>query len=187
MQATHRALAEAATDLFIRQGYAETSVDEIAEAAGVGRRTFFRYFPTKEDVFLAPALAEVADFADTLATAPDTGDPIADAAEGMRRSVEERLHHLDDSLRLYRSVRATPELRGAVRAFNLAFERCFADWYAQRTSTDPDGTDARVFATCAVGVREVALARWSEHPDIELLEHLEHAWRSLRRLASVPQ
>lgn len=182
MRATHRALAEAATDLFIRQGYAETSVDEIAEAAGVGRRTFFRYFPTKEDVFLAPALAEVADFADTLATVPNTGDPLGDAAEGMRRSVEERADHLDDSLRLYRSIRATPELRGAVRAFNLAFERCFADWYAERNGTEPDDPDARVFATCAVGVREVALARWSEHPDVHLLDHLDDAWASLRRL-----
>lgn len=182
MQATRRDLATAATDLFIRQGYAATTVDDIAAAAGVGRRTFFRYYPTKENVFLLPALDEVADFDEVLRAAPDTGDPVDDAAEAMRRSVEERRAHLDDSLRLYRSVRSTPELRGAVRTFNLAFERCFAEWYAGRTGDPPDGTDARLFAACAVSVRETALACWSEHPDVDIIDHLDAAWNALRRL-----
>ena len=40
-------IAAAALDLFERQGYAETTIDQIAEAAQVGRRTVFEYFPTK--------------------------------------------------------------------------------------------------------------------------------------------
>ena len=43
-------LTSAAVRLFLAKGYEETTVDEIAEAAGVVRRTFFRYFRTKEDV-----------------------------------------------------------------------------------------------------------------------------------------
>ena len=49
-EATRIELRRAAFELFETKGYARTSVDEIAQAAGVSRSTFFRYFPTKEEV-----------------------------------------------------------------------------------------------------------------------------------------
>jgi len=49
---TEQSIVDAAMRLFGRQGFAATTVDEIAAAAGIGRRTFFRYFPTKEDIVL---------------------------------------------------------------------------------------------------------------------------------------
>jgi len=50
--ATRARIAETALDLFTTQGYAETTIDQIAEAAGVGRRTVFRHFATKESILL---------------------------------------------------------------------------------------------------------------------------------------
>ncbi|MDH6144080.1 AcrR family transcriptional regulator [Kitasatospora sp. GP30] len=47
---THNALVQAATRLFQEQGYEATTVRDIAAAAGVGERTFFRYFPSKESL-----------------------------------------------------------------------------------------------------------------------------------------
>lgn len=47
---THEEIADAARELFAAQGYDGTTVAEIAERAGVGLRTFYRYFPTKEHV-----------------------------------------------------------------------------------------------------------------------------------------
>jgi AcrR family transcriptional regulator len=47
---TERTLRDAALKLFASQGYDTTTIDEIAEKAGVSARTFFRYFPTKESV-----------------------------------------------------------------------------------------------------------------------------------------
>ncbi|MFC4589799.1 TetR/AcrR family transcriptional regulator [Sphaerisporangium corydalis] len=49
-QRTKRALVEAALRLFDEQGYEETTLDQIAAAADISRRTFFSYFPAKEDV-----------------------------------------------------------------------------------------------------------------------------------------
>jgi AcrR family transcriptional regulator len=48
--ATRQRIAEVALELFQRQGYADTTIDQIAAAAGVGRRTIFRHFPTKEAI-----------------------------------------------------------------------------------------------------------------------------------------
>ena len=50
---TKQALERAAFDLFAEQGYAETTVEDIAAAAQVSRASFFRYFGTKEDVLAA--------------------------------------------------------------------------------------------------------------------------------------
>ncbi len=49
---TRARIAEAALGLFVSQGYAKTTIDQIAVAAGVGRRTVFRHFPTKEAMLL---------------------------------------------------------------------------------------------------------------------------------------
>ena len=46
----HVAIVRAALELFTKRGYADVTIDEIAERAGVARRTYFRYFPTKESV-----------------------------------------------------------------------------------------------------------------------------------------
>jgi AcrR family transcriptional regulator len=47
---TRTRIAETALKLFVGQGYAETTIDQIASAAGVGRRTVFRHFATKEAI-----------------------------------------------------------------------------------------------------------------------------------------
>lgn len=51
---TSQAIIDAAMVLMRDRRFSDVSIDEIAAAAGIGRRTFFRYFPTKEDIFLDP-------------------------------------------------------------------------------------------------------------------------------------
>lgn len=48
---TRESLADAALELFLSRGYDGTTVEDIVATAGVSRRTFFRYFPSKEAVF----------------------------------------------------------------------------------------------------------------------------------------
>ncbi|HWE69657.1 MAG TPA: helix-turn-helix domain-containing protein, partial [Acidimicrobiales bacterium] len=52
-QRTRTLLAEAAAALFYERGYDATTIDDIAAAAEISPRTFYRYFPTKEDLVVA--------------------------------------------------------------------------------------------------------------------------------------
>ncbi|MFS8101868.1 TetR/AcrR family transcriptional regulator [Lentzea alba] len=77
-QATRQSLVAAAVRLFTEQGYDETGVADIAEAADVSKRTFFLHFPTKEDVLLTDADNRASLAVDAIAERPP-GTPLRDA------------------------------------------------------------------------------------------------------------
>ena len=64
-------VAEIALALFLTQGFEQTTIDQIAKAAGMSRATFFRYFPTKEDVVLAMTEDHARHTRDALERRPD--------------------------------------------------------------------------------------------------------------------
>jgi len=59
-------IARAALDLFVLKGFASTSVDQIAIAAGVGKGTLYEYFETKTDIFVAAIVEWMHQFEDTI-------------------------------------------------------------------------------------------------------------------------
>src|SRR5580704_615968 len=67
---TRRQLAEAAAELFSERGYAGTTIDDIAAAVDVSPRTFFRYFPTKEDLVVAIGETSIESFLAALGSRP---------------------------------------------------------------------------------------------------------------------
>jgi TetR/AcrR family transcriptional regulator, mexJK operon transcriptional repressor len=89
--AKHAAILSAATEVFLREGYARASVDAIAEAAGVGKQTVYGHFGDKQQLFLAVVEhAHAASPLDPADLITDTGDPRADltaAAEWIIRGV----------------------------------------------------------------------------------------------------
>jgi len=76
-------VARAALELFERQGYDETTVDQIAAAVGVSRRTFFRYYDSKRDVVWGEFDAELVRLERQLGSAP-SDEPMMDV---LRRAV----------------------------------------------------------------------------------------------------
>jgi AcrR family transcriptional regulator len=80
---TRRALQEAALDLFTRQGFEHTTVDEIADACDISPRTYFRYFATKEDVLFGDGDERRAELVQSISHRP-VGEP-------MLRSVREAI------------------------------------------------------------------------------------------------
>ena len=84
---THRAIRDAAMREFATHGYAATSVERIAQAAGIGRNTFFRYFPTKLDVLGDDYTANQEVVAQHLRAAPAGGDVLEQVIDAVRASI----------------------------------------------------------------------------------------------------
>ncbi len=84
---TRRAIADAALRLFAERGYEETTIADIAAAADVSPRTFFSYFPSKEDVVFAEVDERLAEVREGLANRPPGETPL----ESMRRIVLEMI------------------------------------------------------------------------------------------------
>jgi TetR/AcrR family transcriptional repressor of mexJK operon len=87
--AKRQAILAAATATFLEQGYARTSVDAIAAAAGVGKQTVYGHFGDKEHLFLAVLdEARSAREAEVVTTITDTGDPLADLTAAAGRILD---------------------------------------------------------------------------------------------------
>lgn len=122
--------------LFAEQGYESTTVDEIAEAAGISRRTFFRQFRSKEDVIFADhetLLAQVASF--LAGPHDDPMDAVCDAA----MLVFDRFAQLREiAHRRYEVVREIPALRDREIVTGFRYERLFVDYLRKRRPDQPD-------------------------------------------------
>src|ERR1700675_1379564 len=80
---TREALFRAALDLFARKGFTETTVEDITDAADVGKGTFFNYFPSKDHILLAFGEMQLGKLEAAIETARQTGAPMADFLRGL--------------------------------------------------------------------------------------------------------
>lgn len=180
MDRVQKALAQSAIELFISQGYSTTSVDDVAQRAGVSRRTFFRYFATKEDALLQPILADVTKFASVLESRPLNES----VAESLRRLAIETTARgnpqLEVAMRLYRAIRYVPELRGSVATFLDYMREVIAEWAAPRLGADVASFRVQLFAAAAIAARETAMKVWVESDGARPLgELLDEAYRGI--------
>jgi AcrR family transcriptional regulator len=171
---THAAIQQEAMRLFRDQGYDETTVEQIAAAAEVSPSTFFRYFPTKEDVVLRDDydtvlmevyLAQPAELSPLQATrsAIHAMAAIVTALSAEERELEQVRMALTFSV---------PEVRARwMEEFTRAFRR-LAGGVAARAGREPDDLRVRTFVGALLGVMMVAFEPLAEDPRIEWVEIL---------------
>ncbi|WP_406236647.1 TetR/AcrR family transcriptional regulator [Nocardia sp. NBC_01009] len=131
--------------LFAEQGYEATSVDEIAEAAGISRRTFFRQFRSKEDVIFADHESQLAQAAESLAAAQ--GDPWEAVCAAVVQVFERFTQWREIAERRYRVVRRVPALREREIVTVFRYERLFTDYLRERLPEVPDLARVQFAAT----------------------------------------
>jgi AcrR family transcriptional regulator len=164
-QRTRRELAEAAARLFIDKGYASTTVQDIVDAADVSPRTFFRYFPSKEDVITAIASITMDDAIDHLA-GHEPSEVLGSALRAMLTAALSPVCEDPEASRAFQvMLRDTPALRGRW----LEEQRRSRDRLAE--ALQPWFRDANPLAThLAAGVALLAvdevMALWADHPSI---------------------
>ncbi len=189
---TRKTIAAAAAMLVGELGYRETTIELIAERAGVSSRTFFRHFPSKETALFAfeEAWAEV--LSDAL-DATDSDAPIFEALlAGIRAvmgEVEKDRGLLLDMSRLADSV--APVREHLVHDIGTQLKEVVTSW-AERRLGAPAVVDPRplLLAGLAQAIARTTIYRWLAHhgsrPVLELLDETDEALLDLVRLASTP-
>ncbi|MFC3979815.1 MULTISPECIES: TetR family transcriptional regulator [Streptosporangium] len=106
-RAVRAELAARALELFTERGFDETTVDDIARAAGMSKRSFFRYFPTKEDALLGELEATAERVAQEISARPP-GEGAWECLHTVLRGWEA---HINTQIEVLRLIESTPPLR----------------------------------------------------------------------------
>jgi AcrR family transcriptional regulator len=148
---TKTAIQQHAMRLFGEQGYQATTVEQIAAAAEVSPSTFFRYFPTKEDVVLYDALDPV--LLEAFRAQPANLSPIQ-ALRGAMWQVFADLPPEALAMQQERDalIRSVPELRARMLDEFAKSLQLFAEIVAERVGRPPDDPAVRSLAGAVIGV-----------------------------------
>lgn len=172
-------LEQVAFDLFERRGFEQTTVDDIASAAGIGRRTFFRYFGSKNDVPWGDFDGELARMRRRLAATPP-GAPLMDA---IRQAIVDFNRMPPGQLPAHRRrmtfILGVPALQAYSTLRFAAWRQVIADFVAQRTGQRPDALLPRTVGHAMLGVAVAAYEQWLASPGDDLCELLDSAVRAL--------
>jgi AcrR family transcriptional regulator len=154
-------LVSAAFELFTERGYDSTTVDDIVRRAGVGRRSFFRYFPTKEKVVFPDHERALADLVGYLADGARDPDPVARACGAARLVMRMYAENAEFSVKRYALTRKVSALKAHETSVVWRYERALADYLKERFATLPDG-DVRAYAVAAsvVAAHNYGLRAW---------------------------
>jgi AcrR family transcriptional regulator len=171
-------VVRAAWELFAEHGFEATTVDQIAEAAGMSRRTFFRYFAGKDELIL-DKLLEVSDrVAEALADRPakEAAWPALRAAFDV--VVKAQDEHPEPSRRLGRLLRDEPGTRGPMAERRRRWPETRGPLVAECL---PRGspTGGRAVAGAALACYDAATDAWIEAPDTSIATHLDTAMKAV--------
>jgi AcrR family transcriptional regulator len=175
---TRAAIQQHALRLFADQGYAATTVEQIAAAAEVSPSTFFRYFPTKEDVVLTD------DYDPLIIRAfhaqPSDATPLRALRNALRTSLgelaPEELAGLRDRVLLMTSVL---ELRAALLAGMTQTTGMIAELVASRAGRTVDDPAVRIGVGALMGAWLTVILHWAAHPGRDLAADLDEAMAHL--------
>ncbi len=165
--------------MFGERGFEETTVDDIAEALGVSRRTLFRYFASKNDMawgdfdWVLERLRSCLD-----ATAPD--EPLHEA---LRRAVVDSNRYEDEQLpelRIrMRLITGVPALQAHSTLRYAEWRAVIADFVAGRIGREASDLLPQTVAHAALGTSMAAFLVWVDDPSSDLVANLDGAYRLL--------
>lgn len=159
--AMREALVAAAFELFLERGFEQTTIDDIVSLAGVGRRSFFRYFPAKEDVVFPDHERSLAEMTEFLESGTGEEDPVRHACDAARLVLQMYAEQPSFSVQRYRLTRKVPGLRAYELSVVWRYEHMLAHYLRGRFAEQPDGAlRADVIAAAVVSAHNHALRTW---------------------------
>lgn|SRR5215217_1041254 len=152
---TAKRIEAASIRLFLAKGIDGTTIDEIAVAAGISRRTFFHYFKSKDDIMLAmqSGLGEI--LATALLEEPTDKPPFEAMRDAILGSVA--LYPAEEMLALDRLMRSSESVQARKQASYIEHERTLFAALTQRWPDPHRATELRLIAMIAIGAVRLAL------------------------------
>lgn len=177
-------LARAAWDLFAARGYEATTVQTIARAAGVSRRTFFRYYSSKEDVLVETSDALADELLAEVAARPAGEPPLESIRRALVPVLERRLATPELARGIMRLLRESRALRRAMLERHARMEERLAAHFARRLRVDParDSTPALV-AFLARALLDTAFNVWYDQGRRDVAALVDELFTTLAAVA----
>ncbi|MFE9738540.1 TetR/AcrR family transcriptional regulator [Streptomyces sp. NPDC006477] len=161
---TRQALTDTALELFTSRGFGGVTLDELCDAVDVSKRTFFRYFASKEDVAMAPTQDLWRTFLDELETREPVG-PLVELLQETLFAALDRMTEEDWAGRVLRSRRLageTPSMEAHGLHFCHETSRTALDTLHRRFGFDsPDDLRPQLALDLLVAAFHRALDRWT--------------------------
>lgn len=171
------AVTRTALELFAERGFEETTVEDIADALGVSRRTLFRYFASKNDMVWGEFDQVLERLRRCLAATADD-QPLHEA---LRRAVVESNRYAEDQLpelRIrMRLITRVPALQAHAMLRYAEWRGVIAEFVAGRLDCRPDDLVPQAVAHAALGTSMAAFVVWVDDPSSDLVANLEEAYR----------
>lgn len=172
-------LEEVAFGLFASKGFEATTVDDIATAAGIGRRTFFRYFESKNDVVWG-SFAEHLDYMRQRFAECPPDQPLMDAV----RTVVVDFNRFDpDEVPWHRRrmelILRVPALQAHSTLRYAAWREVVAEFAARRLGMSGGDLVPQALAYAALGAALAAYEHWLAHPGEQLSDIIDSTMRDL--------
>jgi AcrR family transcriptional regulator len=166
-QQTRDLIARVALELFDEQGFAATTIPEIARAADVSPRTVSSYFPAKEDLVF-PHAEETFDRLEARLAEREDGETTAEALRGWIADEMPRWEALGEQMELQRRViAATPGLEVYGRRFTIRGERLIAESISADLGVSPADLVARMASAATLAIFHVLDHHKDEHGDCQ--------------------
>ena len=162
---TRGRLERAAVELYLEQGFEQTTVAQITLRAGLTTRTFFRHFADKRDVLFVGQGELRERVAKTIAAAPSAWSAVKAGASGLNIAAAALQMRREEAADRRTLIRATPELRERELAVYAAMAETVAEALTER---GVEHRTARVTAAAILAAFQVAFESWGDHPDREL-------------------
>ena len=173
---THGELSHVALTLFLERGFDETTVDDIVQTAGIGRRTFFRYFRSKNDLPWGDfdrLLDQMRRYLDDL----PHDLPLRDA---LRLAVVEFNRFPDDEIPFHRErmwlLLNVPSLVAHSTLRYAGWRQVIAEFVAARTGAGADDLQPQAISWACLGLCLAAYEQWLAHEDADLLALIDEAF-----------
>ncbi|GGF97036.1 putative transcriptional regulatory protein TetR [Rhodococcoides trifolii] len=165
-------ISDVGLELFESKGFDETSIDDIADAAGIARRTFFRYFPSK----MAVPWGDFDSHLHVLRTLLDDLPSDVSLADGVMSAILDFNRFPDEERAVHRTrmrlILEVPALQAYSTLMYQGWRRVIAEYVARRLGASPDDLAPRTAGWIALGIAISAYEQWLTDENSDLAELL---------------